>query len=104
MPLLVKRLGRCPSVEVNAQEVLTWIRPFTGVEKEASSGWGPPTDHFFDTEIGSARSNSSERMEEFYTVELLDLVAQSYADDLRRFHYTQMYQSIRSKLEKNKFK
>ncbi len=47
------------------------------------------------------RSNSYERMEEFYTVELLDLVAKSYADDLQRFHYTELYHSMRSKLEKN---
>ncbi len=73
---------------------------FKGLEKEASSGWGPPTDHFLDTQVGSSISNASDRLEEFYTVELLDLVAQAYDADLKAFNYTGMYHSLRSYLLK----
>ncbi len=66
--------------------------------KEASSGWGGPTGHFFDSDIGSVKTNASARLEEFYTVELLDRVAQVYAADLKAFNYTHFYHSIRSRL------
>ncbi len=68
---------------------------FKGLEKEASSGWGPPTDHFLDTQVGSSISNASDRLEEFYTVELLDLVAKAYDADLKAFNYTSTYHSLR---------
>ncbi len=68
-----------------------------GLEKEATSGWGR-TGSFFDSDVGSTRSNALERVEEIYTVDLLDRVAQAYELDLKAFNYTYMYRSFRSRL------
>ncbi len=51
-----------------------------------------------DTQIGSTISNSSERIEEFYTVDMLDHVAKVYEADLKAFNYTHIYSSMRSSL------
>ncbi len=71
-----------------------------GLEKEASSGWGPPTGHFLNTTRGSTVSHSSEKLEDFYTVDLLDQVAKAYRADLQAFNYTTFYHSLRSRLSR----
>ncbi len=70
-----------------------------GLEEEASSGWGPPTDLFGDGKLGSMRTNSLELLDQYYTVELLEKVAQAYEADLKALHYNNFYHSLRQRLQ-----
>ena len=69
-----------------------------GAERDATSGWGPNGTFLASSMLlGSLAMNASSPalLRQYYTPDLVDLVAAAYAEDITLFNYTQFRDQLR---------